>query len=123
MVAQTHTGRTSGTPGVHIAVADFGPGFGERLRKAYGRLSDEDAILKGFEDRVSSTGQPDRGFGLGYIREAVDNYHGAVLHVLSRRGFVKRCDGRFESTRVEDFPGTLAAAYFPIPSHGYNPAS
>ena len=27
MVVQTHTGRTSRTPGVHVAVADFGPGI------------------------------------------------------------------------------------------------
>ena len=37
VVAQTHTGRRSRTPGLQLAVADFGVGFAKKLKLATGR--------------------------------------------------------------------------------------
>lgn len=114
VVVQTHSGRTSGTPGIHVAVADFGPGFAETLRPALGRMTDDRAILKAFEERVSGTGLPDRGFGLGYIQDEIDRHTGAVLTIVSRRATITR---RMHGFHIEsdnlDFRGTLASAYFP----------
>jgi len=117
VVAQMHSGETSGTPGIHVAVADFGPGFSATMRQAYGRIPDEDAVLRAFESGVSGTGLPERGFGLDYVRSDVATYPGATLAVMTRRVRLQLNEGVFAVTVSTDFRGTLAAAYFP-----YKPA-
>ena len=114
MVVQTHSGRTSGTPGVHLAVADFGQGFAASLRPVLGRVPDSRAIERAFDERVSATGLPERGFGLGFVADEIDAHHGAELTILSRTGVLRRTEGSnvVESNPV-DFKGTLAEAYFP----------
>ena len=116
VVAQTHTGRTSGTPGVHIAIADFGPGFRTTL-KAYTPRSETEAIIKAFKDRVSTTGDPLRGLGLGWVLSHVDRYPGATLQIVSRNGLVTRRDGSFARYRGGDCRGVFASAYFPFLRH------
>jgi anti-sigma regulatory factor (Ser/Thr protein kinase) len=113
VVAQTHSGMSSGTPGVHIAVADFGPGFAARLSPKLGPLSDESAILRGFEYRITGTDNPLRGLGLPIVCETVDNHDGATLAIMSRTGYVRRAGGALITRTVTDFRGTLASAYFP----------
>ncbi len=113
LVAQPHTGVTSGTPGLHMAVADFGPGFARTLR-GYHPASDADAIIRGFGEGVSGKGLRDRGFGLGFIQGIVDAY-GARLCIVSRSGVVARSEGVFTLSEGEDFRGTVASVYFPQP--------
>lgn len=114
MVVQTHTGRSSGTPGIHVAVSDFGPGFAESLRPVTGKLEDDAAIIRAFEERVSGTGLPERGFGLGYILDEIDRHPGAMLVIVSRTATVTRTAGKFHVVPDKlDFRGTLASAYFP----------
>ena len=114
-VAQTHTGRRSGTPGLHLAVADFGAGFAQTLREIYGEMTDSEAIIRAFEEQVSGTGQSRRGFGLTQIAGVVDMAPDNVLHIVSRSGHVVRSGRRFTSTESESllFPGTLASVYVP----------
>ena len=114
-VAQTHTGRRSGTPGLHLAVADFGAGFSQTLREIYGEMTDSEAIIRAFEEQVSGTGQSRRGFGLTQIAGVVDMAPDNVLHIVSRSGHVVRSGRRFTSTESESllFPGTLASVYVP----------
>jgi hypothetical protein len=109
VVAQTHTGNTSGTPGVHLEVADFGPGFCSTL-VSYEPQSETDAVVRAFEDRVSRTGDPRRGFGLGWILNHVDAYPGAVLQIVSRDGLVRREAGAFDCSTGGDCKGVLASA-------------
>ena len=115
-VAQIHTGARSRTPGVHLAVADFGPGFASTLQEHHGEMSDSEAIVLGFEAGVSGTGDRYRGNGLAYIAEAVDKYHDNVLHVASQTGYVVRRGGEFQVIEGVAFPGTLASAYLPVPT-------
>ena len=117
-VAQAHSGKTSGTPGVRIAVADFGVGLAGTLREHYGPMSDGKAIVHAFTERVSGTGRSERGFGLTQIREIVDRDPKSVLHIVSQSGHVVRTDRQFEVTESEEllFNGTLATAYLPSPS-------
>lgn len=112
VVAQSHTGHTSGTAGIHVAIADSGPGFAETLR-SFGPLSDAEAILKGFEEGISGTAQPSRGFGLSHVQEAVDVYPGAELWLWSGKGVVLRAGGSFVPATTSRYAGTLATAYFP----------
>ena len=114
-VAQTHTGRRSGTPGIHLAVADFGAGFAQTLREFYGEMADSEAIIRAFEEQVSGTGNKRRGFGLSQIAGVVDMAPNNVLHIVSRSGHVVRSGRRFKSTESESllFPGTLASVYVP----------
>lgn len=114
MVVQTNTGSTSGTPGLHLAVADFGRGFAATLRAVRGPLGDAEAIVTAFEERVSGTGLPDRGFGLGFVADEIDAHPGAVLTIMSRSAVYRRTAGSYQTETGEvDFPGTLAQAYFP----------
>jgi len=112
-VVQTHTGRSSGTPGVHIAVADFGPGFAATLRAKYGHLADDAAVMKGFEERVTSLKSTGRGLGLGFVQEAIDGHRGATLTIISETGRVLLEGGIFHSELGPKLSGTIAAAYFP----------
>jgi len=57
VMAQTHSGATSGTPGVHIAVADLGPGF-EATLAAYSPTTERDAITRAFDEGVTATRDP-----------------------------------------------------------------
>lgn len=113
VVAQTHSGTTSHTPGMHIAIADFGAGFRSTLQ-AYAPRSETDAILKSFDDQVSGTGDRLRGMGLGWVLRHVDTYPGAVLEIVSRNGRVRRDVGVFQRARNPDCRGVLATAYFPF---------
>jgi anti-sigma regulatory factor (Ser/Thr protein kinase) len=117
LVAQTHKGQTSGTPGIHMAVGDFGLGFAHSLRKVCGKLTDSDALQRAFNDQVSGTGAPERGFGLGQIRDTIDGHRGAELHIVSRTARISRVNGVFGVGAGPDFKGTVASAYFP-----YTPA-
>ena len=112
VVAQTHTGRTSGTPGVHIAVADFGEGFGRTLAGRYGHMSEGEAVCRGFEERVTSTGESNRGLGLGYVAEAIDRSTRNSLQIISPSAHVTRSKGGFDVVEGPDYRGTLASAYF-----------
>lgn len=112
-VAQAHSGQTSGTPGVHIAVADFGQGLAATLREHYGGMPDAQAIVHAFTEQVSGTGTSERGFGLTQIQDIVDRDPRNELHVISHSGRVVRSAGtftRFESQNIL-FGGTLASAY------------
>ena len=115
-VAQIPTGARSRTPGVHLAVADFGAGFASTLREYHGEMSDSEAIIRGFEAGVSGTGDRYRGNGLAYIAEAVDKYRDNVLHVVSQAGYVVRRGSEFQVIEGLAFPGTLASAYLPVPT-------
>ena len=112
-VAQAHSGQTSGTPGVHIAVADFGRGLAETLREHYGGMPDAKAIVHAFTEQVSGTGKSERGFGLTQIQEIVDRDPRNELHVISHSGQVVRSAARFTTLERQDltFRGTLASAY------------
>ncbi len=113
VAAQTHTGRTSGTPGLHLAIADFGPGFRSTLAD-YRPRSESEAILKAFRDRVSRTVDPTRGMGLGWVLNHVDNYPDATLQIVSRNGMVTRKGQVFSRSRSRDCQGVFASAYFPF---------
>lgn len=117
MVAQTHTGKTTGRPGVHVAVADFGPGFAATLARVHGRMADDEAIVRAFDFGTTGTTDPAKGLGLGYVLGDVDSHGGSELAVISRRAYVTRVERRFATVLGEDFRGTLATAYFP-----YTPA-
>lgn len=117
MVAQTHSGKTTGRPGIHVAVADFGPGFAATLAMVHGRMPDEEAIVRAFEYGITGTSDPAKGLGLGYVLDDVDSHGGSELAVVSRRAHVTRVEGKFTTVLREDFRCTLATAYFP-----YTPA-
>ena len=112
-VAQVHTGRRSSSPGVRLAVADFGVGLAETLQEHHGEMTDGDAIIRAFEEQVSGTGRSERGFGLTQVAEIVDGGATNVLHVISHSGHVVRSGGEFRVTESEAllFRGTLASAY------------
>lgn len=116
-VAQAHSGQRSGTPGVHIAVADFGQGLAQTLREHYGEMPDGEAIVHAFTEQVSGTGLSERGFGLTQIAEIIDRDPKNVLHIVSQAGHAVRSGSRFEATENEAlrFHGTLASAYLFAP--------
>ena len=113
-VAQTYTGSRSGTPGVQIAVADFGVGFAKTLQEHHGPMTDDKAIIHGFEERVSGTGESYRGNGLGYVAQAIDRHPDNVLHIVSQKGHVLRAGGELQVVQRLQFQGTLASAYLPV---------
>lgn len=114
-VAQTYGGARSGTPGVHLAVADFGAGFASTLRGRYGPMTDSQAIVHAFGEQVSGIEHPHRGFGLSQIGDVVDAAPGNVLHIVSRSGYVTRSGGRVEphESKTPLFRGTLATVSIP----------
>ncbi len=111
VVAQTHTGERSGTPGVHIAIADFGHGF-MRTLAAYHPASEAEAIEKAFEDGVTGTGEM-RGSGLAEARRYIDGYPGARLAIASRTGFVERANRSFRRAEGPDCGGVFVSVRFP----------
>ena len=122
-IAQVYGGARSGTPGVHLAVADFGDGFAETLREHHGPMTDSEAIVRAFEEQVSGTGHPYRGFGLSQIVDVIDAAPGNVLHIVSRSGYITRSGGRVEphENATPLFHGTLASVYIPGRPHArYN---
>ena len=114
-VAQVDDGARSGTPGVHLAVADFGEGFAETLYENHGGMTDSEAIVRAFEEQVSRIGHPHRGFGLSQVADVIDAAPGNVLHIVSRSGYVTRSGSRVESheSKAPLFRGTLASVYIP----------
>lgn len=114
-IAQAYSGARSGTPGVHLAVADFGEGFAETLHENHGPMTDGEAIVRAFEEQVSGTGHPRRGFGLSQIVDVIDAAPGNVLHIVSRSGRITRSGGRVDPQESPTplFHGTLASVYVP----------
>ena len=114
-VAQTHTGRRSGTPGIHLAVADFGAGFARKLQAHYGDMTNSEAIVRAFEEQVSGTGDKKRGFGLSQIAGIVDMAPDNVLQIVSWTGHVRRSARQLQASESESvlFPGTAASVYVP----------
>ena len=111
MVAQTHGGERSGAPGVHIAIADFGPGF-MRTLAAYAPASEADAIERAFEEGVTGTGKM-RGSGLAEAQRYIDGYPGARLAIASRSGFVARANRSFQRSEGPDCGGVFVSVHFP----------
>lgn len=114
-VAQVYSGARSGTPGVHLAVADFGAGFAETLHENHGPMTDGEAIVRALEEQVSGTGHPRRGFGLSQIVDVIDAAPGNVLHIVSRSGRITRSGGRVEphENTTPLFHGTLVSVSIP----------
>lgn len=113
VVAQTHTGNTSGTPGLHLGIADFGDGFARSL-VSYHPRDEATAILLAFEEGVSGTGDGARGLGLAHALDAVDEYGGSELFVVSHRAMVKRTGREFQAVMGPDCQGVFVSAYFPF---------
>lgn len=113
VVAQTHSGRTNGTPGMHLAIADFGDGFRASLAR-YSPSSETEAMRRAFEEGVSASGDPKRGLGLSHVLEAVDNYRGARLEIVSRNGLLRREERAFVEYEGPDCGGVFVSAYFPF---------
>jgi len=115
LVAQTHTGRRSGTPGLRLAVADFGVGFASTLQEHYGDMTNSEAIVRALEEQVSGTGDKKRGFGLSQIAGIVDMAPENVLHIVSWTGHVRRAAGQVRESESASvlFPGTAASVYVP----------
>ena len=114
-VLQTHTGRTSGTPGVHLAVADFGPGFAANLRPVLGDLPPEECIARAFEEGITSRAEPYRGYGLHHVALAIGAIPGATLDIASGGGLVRLVGSRLDARHFADLPFTVASASFPVP--------
>ena len=115
IVAQTHTGRRSRTPGLRLAVADFGAGFARTLQEHYGDMTNSEAIVRAFEEQVSGTGDKKRGFGLSQIAGIIDMGPENVLHIVSWTGNIRRAAGQVQVNESASvlFPGTAASVYVP----------
>jgi anti-sigma regulatory factor (Ser/Thr protein kinase) len=75
---------------LQIAVADFGQGIPETVRRVEPNLSDNDAIIRSFDEGFSSQSTPqNRGQGLYYLRQNILHHLGGTLIVRSREGAVK----------------------------------
>lgn len=111
VVAQTHGGGRSGATGVHVAIADFGPGFRSTLA-AYAPASEVEAIERAFEEGVTGTGEM-RGSGLAEARRYIDGYPGARLAIASRTGFVERANRSFTRAEGRDCGGVFVSVRFP----------
>lgn len=114
VLAQTHSGQSSGTPGVHIAIADFGPGFKASLSARYPVETEVEAIVKACEEGVSSTGDPRRGLGLWHVLDAVDRHPGATLSIVSHDGWLERSNSDFRLRQGPLCSGVFVTAYFPF---------
>ena len=122
-VAQTHTGRISGTPGLRLAVADFGVGFAQTLER-YGQMTDSQAIVRAFEEQVSGTGNKRRGFGLSQIAGVVDMAPNNVLDIVSWTGHVRLSGGQFQSgQRGSTLPGNSRVGVCALPPPIIGPES
>jgi len=117
VIAQTHTGELSNTPGLQLAIADFGAGFRTSL-SSYRPETEVDAILKAFEEGVSATGDRLRGYGLNHVQRAIDRYEGSSLSIISHNGWVQRRRSEFDCRQGHDCAGVFIAAYFPFPFEG-----
>lgn len=111
---QTHTGRSSGTPGVHLAVADFGPGFAQNLRPVLGAIAPEQFIIEAFREGVTSRREPYRGYGLSHVAQGIRAFRGAVLEIASDGGHVRLQGDAFTGARFPALPFTVASASFPV---------
>jgi hypothetical protein len=112
-VAQTHTGESSGTPGVHLAIADFGPGFRERL-KEFGPKDELEALKMAFRYGVSSRKEEVGGAGLPDLLEEIRTQTpGAQLEIVSRNGLYRWENGEWSTSEISDCNGVFARVYFP----------
>jgi hypothetical protein len=112
VVAQTHTGATSGTPGVHLAIADLGPGFRATLSR-YHPSSEMEAVVRALEDQVSGTGNAMRGFGLSNVVGAVDAMEGD-LSIISGDAWLRRHERVSRRMEGPDCRGVFVTAYLPF---------
>ncbi len=102
---------------LEIAVGDCGIGIARSLRKkpslAPSITDDSSAIVLAFEDGVSCTCDPHRGYGLGHVQEAVAARE-RELSIRSGSGFyIMRADGFRQSDSCQLIPGTIAHAVIP----------
>lgn len=113
-MAQTHTGARSRRPGIELAIADLGPGFAATLA-AHQPKSEVEAMLLAFDDRITGTADPGRGFGLGYVRDYIDAYPGpASLSIVSKDGWVNRAGQQFDCFEGPNCQGVYVTGYFPF---------
>lgn len=97
---------------VAIAVADFGIGIPETVRRIRPDLSDEAALIQAVQEGFTSQStHQNRGAGLDYLMRAVVLANGGVVTIYSRRGVVKFSRGA---------PGLLAE---PMPGGGFCPGT
>lgn len=74
---------------LQVAVADFGLGIPETVRRVEGHLSDAEAIVRAFEEGFSAQSTPqNRGQGLYQLRQYVLECLGGSLTVRSHKGAV-----------------------------------
>lgn len=98
---------------LRIAVADFGQGIPETVRRVEPNLSDNQAIIRSFDEGFSSQSVPqNRGQGLYYLRQNVLDHLGGEVVVRSREGAVTfRKSGKSLTVvpyKAEGFcPGTM----------------
>lgn len=75
---------------LEIAIADFGQGIPNNVRRVISDCSDSDAIVKAAEDGFSSKSIPtNRGAGLFYLIQNVVERLGGVVSIWSGRGAVR----------------------------------
>ena len=98
---------------VFVSIADFGAGIPETVRTVEPGLSDEEAIVRAFEDGFSSRSTPrNRGVGLHLLRQNVIERFDGSITVRSQSGAV-RFDKSGNSVRVVPYkargfcPGTM----------------
>ena len=73
-----------------VAIADFGVGIPSTVSRVCAGLSDNDAIMKAFEDEFTSRSTPrNRGAGLFFLLQNVVQNLGGKLEVNSARGSLK----------------------------------
>lgn len=74
---------------LQIVVADFGQGIPETVRRIEADLTDNEAIIRAFDEGFTSQSTPqNRGQGLYYLRQNVLDHLGGRLTVRSREGAV-----------------------------------
>lgn len=90
---------------VSIAVADFGIGIPETVRRIRPELSDEAALVEAVQEGFTSRStHQNRGAGLDYLMRAVVIANGGVVMIYSRSGVVKFSRGA-SGLRAEPISG------------------
>ncbi|MEE1611862.1 ATP-binding protein [Microvirga sp. CF3016] len=90
---------------VSIAVADFGVGIPETVRRIRPELSDNAALVQAAQEGFTSRStHQNRGAGLDYLMRAVVLANGGFVTIYSRRGAVKFSRGA-SGLQAEPIPG------------------
>jgi hypothetical protein len=102
--------------GIAIITAHFGRGFARglerQLKERALQISEAAAIQLAFTDGVSSTGDPYRGRGLGYVRTALHDYSDGQVVIASQDAEVALQRDAFSARPLPGlFAGTLAAVH------------